>query len=52
MNFFWLLLNTDKQFSVFARQAHVTPLRLNRQQFWHAIEAFLTLPTRVDQSEG
>lgn len=49
MNFFRLLPNMDKQFAIFAGQAHVTPLGLNRHRFWHAMEAFLTLPDRVDQ---
>ena len=49
MNFFRLLPNMDKQFAIFADQAHVTPLGLNRHRFWHAMEAFLTLPDRVDQ---
>jgi pimeloyl-ACP methyl ester carboxylesterase len=47
--FFKLLPNMDKQFCIFAGQAHVTPLGLNRRRFWHAMEAFLTLPARVDQ---
>lgn len=49
MAFFRLLPNMDKQFCIFAGQAHVTPLGLNRHRFWHAMEAFLTLPDRVDQ---
>jgi pimeloyl-ACP methyl ester carboxylesterase len=49
MAFFKLLPNMDKQFCIFAGQAHVTPLGLNRRRFWHAMEAFLTLPARVDQ---
>jgi pimeloyl-ACP methyl ester carboxylesterase len=49
MNFFRLLPNMDKQFTVFAGQAHVTQLGLNRRRFWHAMEAFLTLPDRLDK---
>tara|TARA_R110002126_G_scaffold5507_2_gene29149 strand:- start:197 stop:1105 length:909 start_codon:yes stop_codon:yes gene_type:complete len=49
MAFFRLLPNMDKQFSVFAGQAHVTPLGLNRHRFWHAMEAFLTMPPRTDR---
>ena len=49
MNFFRLLPNMDKQFAVFAGHAHVTPLGLNRRRFWHAMEAFLTLPDRLDK---
>ena len=45
--FFRLLPNMDKQFSIFAGQAHVTPLGLNRHRFWHAMEAFLTMPERA-----
>ena len=39
----------DKQFCIFAGQTHVTPLGLNRHRFWHTMEAFLTLPDRLDQ---
>lgn len=46
--FFARLPNMDKQFSFFAGQAHVAPLGLNRHRFWHAVEAFLTTPPRVD----
>jgi pimeloyl-ACP methyl ester carboxylesterase len=49
MAFFRLLPNMDKQFSIFAGQAHVTPLGLNRHRFWHAMEAFLTMPARADR---
>ena len=49
MNFFRLLPNMDKQFAVFAGHAHVTPLGLNRRRFWHAMEALLTLPDRLDK---
>jgi pimeloyl-ACP methyl ester carboxylesterase len=52
MAFFKLLPNMDKQFCIFAGQAHVTPLGLNRHRFWHTMEAFLTLPDRVDQADG
>ena len=48
MAFFAKLPNMDKQFSFFAGQAHVAPLGLNRHRFWHAVEAFLTTPSRVD----
>ena len=48
MAFFQLLPNMDKQFAIFAGQAHVTPLGLNRHRFWHAMESFLTMPPRVD----
>ena len=48
MAFFAKLPNMDKQFSFFAGQAHVAPLGLNRHRFWHAVEAFLTTPPRVD----
>lgn len=48
MAFFARLPNMDKQFAFFAGQAHVTPLGLNRARFWHAMEAFLTLPPRAD----
>ena len=49
LHFFRLLPNMDKQFAIFAGQAQVTPLGLNRHRFWHAMEAFLTLPDRIDR---
>lgn len=46
--FFTRLPNMDKQFAFFAGQAHVAPLGLNRHRFWHAVDAFLKMPARVD----
>jgi pimeloyl-ACP methyl ester carboxylesterase len=46
--FFERLPNTDKQFSIIAGQAHVAPLGLNRQRFWHVMDGYLKMPARRD----
>lgn len=48
MAFYARLPNADKQMVKIAGLAHTAPLGVNRQRFWHAIEAFLTMPARVD----
>ena len=48
MGFYAKLPNPDKQLSKIAGLAHTAPLGVNRQRFWHAIHAFLTMPPRVD----
>ena len=48
MGFYARLPNPDKQMSKIAGLAHTAPLGVNRQRFWHAIHAFLTMPARVD----
>lgn len=48
MGFYARLPNADKQMSKIAGLAHTAPLGVNRQRFWHAIHAFLTMPPRVD----
>ena len=49
--FFALLPNQDKQFSIIAGQAHVAPLGLNRQRFWHVMDGFFKMPSRQDPYE-
>jgi alpha-beta hydrolase superfamily lysophospholipase len=43
-DFYRLLPNGDRQFSVIAGAAHALATCLNRQAFWHAAHAFLTMP--------
>jgi len=45
------LPNQDKQFSIIAGQAHVAPLGLNRQRFWHVMDGFFKMPGRLDPYE-
>jgi alpha-beta hydrolase superfamily lysophospholipase len=42
--FFKQLPNGDRQFVILAGTAHSVVLGVNRQQFWHATHAFLTMP--------
>jgi len=49
--FLRLLPNQDKQFSIIAGQAHVAPLGLNRQRFWHVMDGFFKMPERQDPYE-
>ncbi|HUN40573.1 MAG TPA: alpha/beta fold hydrolase [Acetobacteraceae bacterium] len=44
-DFFQKLPNGDKQFIVIAGAAHALSTCRNRQAFWHAAHAFLTMPT-------
>ena len=43
-DFYRLLPNGDKQFSVIAGAAHALATCRNRQAFWHVTQAFLTMP--------
>jgi len=43
-DFFARLPNGDKQFVSLPHTAHSLDLRLNRAQFWHAVQAFPSLP--------
>jgi alpha-beta hydrolase superfamily lysophospholipase len=45
VEFFKRLPNGDRQFVILAGMAHSLVLGLRRQQFWHAMNAFLTMPT-------
>jgi pimeloyl-ACP methyl ester carboxylesterase len=42
--FFKRLPNGDRQFVILAGMAHSVVLGLNRQQFWHVMHGFLTMP--------
>jgi pimeloyl-ACP methyl ester carboxylesterase len=44
-DFYRLLPNGDKQFSVIAGAAHSLGTCRNRQAYWHISQAFLTMPT-------
>jgi pimeloyl-ACP methyl ester carboxylesterase len=45
--FFNLLPNGDRQFVILPGTAHSVALATNRQLFWHATRAFLTMPTPI-----
>ena len=47
MEFFARLPNKDKQFTMMDGQSHAATLGLNRYQFWHVLEVFLTMPAKV-----
>jgi alpha-beta hydrolase superfamily lysophospholipase len=47
LDFFARLPNPDRQFVILAGAAHSAALGLTRAQLWHAVEAFLALPSRV-----
>jgi pimeloyl-ACP methyl ester carboxylesterase len=49
IGFFTRLANNDKEFVVVAGAAHSLVLGYNRARFWHALDAFLTLPPREDR---
>ena len=42
--FYRRLPNGDRQFVILPGMAHSVVLGLNRQLFWHAMRAFLTMP--------
>lgn len=48
MAFFQRLPNADKQFVKIAGLAHTAPLGVNRRRFYHAINAFLTMPDLLE----
>ncbi|HEX5286043.1 MAG TPA: alpha/beta fold hydrolase [Polaromonas sp.] len=48
LEFFHRLPNPDKQFVKIAGLAHTAPLGVNRRRFYHAINAFLTMPPRLE----
>lgn len=48
VGFFSRLPSPDKQISKIAGLAHTGFLGVNRQRFWHAVDAFLSTPERVD----
>jgi alpha-beta hydrolase superfamily lysophospholipase len=47
LGFFARLPNPDRQFVILAGAAHSAALGLTRAQLWHAVAAFLALPSRV-----
>ncbi len=46
-DFFNQLPNGDKQFVILPGTAHSLILAINRQLFWHASKAFLSMPTPI-----
>lgn len=44
LNFFKVLPNPDRQFVIIPGAGHALTMSLNRQAFWHAVHAFLTMP--------
>ena len=48
LDFFRLLPNPDRQFTVLPGAAHALVFGYNRHQLWHAAHAFLSLPARRD----
>lgn len=46
-DFFDRLPNGDRQFVVLSHAAHALTFGLNRAQFWHAAQAFLSMPAAV-----
>jgi pimeloyl-ACP methyl ester carboxylesterase len=46
--FYARLPNPDKELVKIAGLAHTAPLGVNRERFFHALEAFLTMPARID----
>jgi pimeloyl-ACP methyl ester carboxylesterase len=47
LDFFVRLPNGDKQFTTLSHAAHALAFGLNRAQFWHVAQAFLSLPAPV-----
>ena len=46
-DFFDRLPNSDRQFVVLSHAAHALTFGLNRARFWHAAQAFLSMPAPV-----
>jgi fermentation-respiration switch protein FrsA (DUF1100 family) len=44
VDFYKRLPNGDRQFVILSAMAHSVVLGLHRQQFWHVMNAFLTMP--------
>jgi pimeloyl-ACP methyl ester carboxylesterase len=49
IGFFERLANRDKQYVVVPGSAHSLVLGYDRERLWHALNAFLTAPARVDK---
>ena len=52
MAFFARLPNADKQMVKIGGLAHTAPLGVNRQRFWHALQAFLSMPEQIGLTPG
>jgi pimeloyl-ACP methyl ester carboxylesterase len=52
LGFYARLPNPDKQMVKIGGLAHTAILGVNRARFYHALHAFLTMPTRVDLQGG
>lgn len=48
LDFYQRLPNPDRQVTLLAGAAHSVNLGINRHQVWHVVQAFLTLPPRLD----
>ncbi|HEX9491542.1 MAG TPA: alpha/beta fold hydrolase [Stellaceae bacterium] len=48
LGFFARLPNPDRQFVLLAGAAHSLNLGINRQQVWHVVQSFLSMPPRLD----
>jgi alpha-beta hydrolase superfamily lysophospholipase len=48
LGFFARLPNPDRQFMLLAGAAHSLNLGINRQQVWHVVQSFLSMPPRLD----
>jgi alpha-beta hydrolase superfamily lysophospholipase len=44
LGFYKELPNPDRQFSILSGAAHALALSLDREQFWHVVHSFLTMP--------
>lgn len=52
INFFRQLPVADRQFSILPGLAHSLALGINRQLFWHVMQAFLEMPPRLDSGQA
>jgi pimeloyl-ACP methyl ester carboxylesterase len=50
LNFFRKLPVQDREFVILPGASHSIGLGLNRQQFWHVLHGFLSMPKRMDVS--
>ncbi len=48
LEFYGKLPNGDRQVAILPGLAHSLALGINREQFWHAMQAFLTMPPHVN----
>lgn len=52
LGFFARLPNADRQFVLLAGAAHSVNLGINRQQTWHVVQSFLSMPPRLETPAG